>query len=70
MCIKLNARKESSDINRRGEKCNMKCRMHTNNLLKEQEDKCICRLSTFYCGNGLNSRDEIKARSRVNYVGS
>ena len=25
---------------------------------------------TFYGGNGLNSRDEIKARSRVNFVGS
>ena len=35
--------------------------------LKDIEDKWICRLGTFYPPHGLNTRDEIKARSRVNY---
>ena len=35
--------------------------------LKKQEDKWICRLGAFYGENGLNSRDEVKARSRVNF---
>ena len=47
-----------------------KCRCYECEKLKKQEDKWICRLGTFYGGNGLNSRDEIKARSRVNFVGS
>ena len=38
--------------------------------LKKEEDKWICRLGSFYGGGGLNTRDEIKARSRVNFVGT
>ena len=46
-----------------------KCRCTECQRLKQQEDKWICRLGTFYGANGLNSRDEVKARSRVNFVG-
>ena len=35
--------------------------------LKDVEDKWICRLGTFNAPHGLNSRDEIKTRSRVNF---
>ena len=35
--------------------------------LKDIEDKWICRLGTFNPPNGLNTRDEIKTRSRVNF---
>ena len=35
--------------------------------LKSVEDKWICRLGTFNAPHGLNTRDEIKSRSRVNY---
>ena len=35
--------------------------------LKDVEDKWICRLGSFHPPHGLNTRDEIKARSRVNY---
>ena len=35
--------------------------------LKDVEDKWICRLGSFHPPHGLNSRDEIKTRSRVNY---
>ena len=47
-----------------------KCRCPQCLRLKEIEDKWICRLGTFNGPSGLNSRDEIKARSRVNFVGS
>ena len=47
-----------------------KCRCSECVRLKSTEDKWICRLGTFYGSGGLNSRDEIKARSRVNYVGN
>ena len=43
------------------------CRCNECQRLKDQEDKWICRLGTFHPPNGLNSRDEIKARSRVNF---
>ena len=37
--------------------------------IKNIENKWICRMGTFYESNGLNTRDEIKARSRVNFIG-
>ena len=46
-----------------------KCRCSECLRLKTQEDKWICRLGTFYGSNGLNTRDEVKARSRINFVG-
>ena len=57
-------------LERAGHQGGAKCRCYECEKLKKQEDKWICRLGTFYGGNGLNSRDEIKARSRVNFVGS
>ena len=47
-----------------------KCRCSECMRLKSTEDKWICRLGAFHGPNGLNSRDEIKARSRVNFVGN
>ena len=46
------------------------CRCLECSKLKTLEDKWICRLGSFYGKHGLNSRDEIKAKSRVNYRGS
>ena len=46
-----------------------KCRCSECQKLKNIEDKWICRMGTFYGSNGLNTRDEIKARSRVNFIG-
>ena len=46
-----------------------RCRCVECQKLKEIEDKWICRLGSFYGDSGLNTRDEIKARSRVNYIG-
>ena len=43
------------------------CRCSECVRLKNQEDKWICRLGTFHAPHGLNTRDEIKARSRVNF---
>ena len=43
------------------------CRCSECQRLKNQEDKWICRLGTFFAPNGLNTRDEIKTRSRVNF---
>ena len=45
-----------------------KCRCSECQRLKAIEDKWICRMGSFY-GSGLNTRDEIKARSRVNFIG-
>ena len=47
-----------------------KCRCTECQKLKDNEDKWICRLGTFYGRNGLNTRDEIKSKSRVNFKGS
>ena len=47
-----------------------KCRCTECLKLKELEDKWICRLGTFYGQHGLNTRDEVKSRSRVNFKGS
>ena len=57
-------------LERAGHQGGAKCRCTECDRLKKQEDKWICRLGTFYGKNGLNTRDEIKARSRVNFVGS
>ena len=46
-----------------------KCRCDECQRLKAIEDKWICRMGSFYGGNGLNTRDEIKSRSRVNFIG-
>ena len=46
-----------------------KCRCDECQKLKAIEDKWICRMGSFYGGNGLNTRDEIKSRSRVNFIG-
>ena len=35
--------------------------------LKDQEDKWICRLGSFEQPAGLNARDEIQTRVRVNF---
>ena len=43
------------------------CRCGECQRLKDQEDKWICRLGTFHPPHGLNTRDEIKTRSRVNF---
>ena len=43
------------------------CRCSECQRLKNQEDKWICRLGTFNAPHGLNTRDEIKTRSRVNF---
>ena len=43
-----------------------KCRCNICNKLKTVEDKWICRLGSFY-NHGLNTRDETKAKSRVNF---
>ena len=43
------------------------CRCLECSKLKTLEDKCICRLTTFYWKHGLNSSDKIKAKSKVNY---
>ena len=47
-----------------------KCRCYQCIRLKECEDKWIGRLGAFNGPNGLRRRDEIKARSRINFVGS
>ena len=46
----------------------VQCRCSECQRLKSQEDKWICRLGTFFAPHGLNSRDEIKTRSRVNFA--
>ena len=43
------------------------CRCSECQRLKDTEDKWICRLGTFNPPHGLNTRDEIKTRSRVNF---
>ena len=47
-----------------------KCRCDECLRLKSVEDKWICKLGAFHGPSGLNTRDEIKARSRVNFVGN
>ena len=44
-----------------------RCRCEICSRLKMVEDKWICRLGSFH-KHGLNARDEIKARSRVNFT--
>ena len=58
-----------AELDRAGHVGGARCRCSECLRLKQQEDKWICRLGTFYGNNGLNTRDEVKARSRVNYVG-
>ena len=43
----------------------VQCRCSECERLKSIEDKWICRLGSFH--NGLNTRDEIKNRDRVNF---
>lgn len=45
----------------------VQCRCSECQGLKNVEDKWICRMGTFNPPHGLNTRDEIKARSRVNF---
>jgi len=45
----------------------IECRCSECQRLKDTEDKWICRLGTFNAPHGLNTRDEIKTRSRVNF---
>jgi hypothetical protein len=47
-----------------------KCRCGECVRQKTVEDKWKCRLGSFHGASGLNSRDEIKARSSVNLVGN
>ena len=44
-----------------------KCRCSKYNHLKILEDKWIIKLGSFY-GDGLNSRNEIKSKSRGNWI--
>ena len=44
-----------------------KCRCSECQRLKDQEDKWICRLGSFNPPAGLNTRNEIKSRVRVNF---
>ena len=55
---------------RAGHQGGAKCRCTECIRLKTTEDKWICRLGSFYGLSGLNTRDEVKARSRVNFVGN
>ena len=59
----------TDQLNIAGHEGGAKCRCSECLKLKQQEDKWICRLGSFYGSNGLNTRDEVKARSRVNFVG-
>ena len=43
------------------------CRCSDGQRLKDTEDKWICQLGTFNPSHGLNTRDEIKTRSRGNF---
>ena len=54
-------------LNNTGHTGGIGCRCSECQRLKDQEDKWICRLGTFHPPHGLNSRDEIKTRSRVNF---
>ena len=47
----------------------VQCRCSECEKLKDLEDKWICRLGSFHAPHGINTRDEIKARSRVNFTG-
>ena len=53
-----------------GHQVGAKCRCVECLRLKGIEDKWICRLGASHGPSGLNTRDEIKARSRVNFVGN
>ena len=44
----------------------VQCRCRVCDRLKGVEDKWILRLGTFF-GGGLNTRNEIKSKNRVNY---
>ena len=57
-------------LDRAGHQGGAKCRCSECTKLKNCEDKWICRLGAFHPPNGLNSRDEVKARSRINFVGT
>ena len=35
--------------------------------LKDKEDRWILRVGSLYGGSGLNTRDEVKSKSRCNY---
>ena len=54
-------------LNEVGHTGGVSCRCSECQRLKNQEDKWICRLGTFFAPHGLNTRDEIKARSRINF---
>ena len=59
----------TDQLNIAGHEGGAKCRCSECLKLKQQEDKWICRLGSFYGSNGLNTQDEVKARSRYNVVG-
>ena len=44
-----------------------KCRCKECNHLKDIEDRWILKLGTFYGDSGLNTRDEIKSKTRGNW---
>ena len=44
-----------------------KCRCKECNHLKDLEDRWILKMGTFYGISGLNSRDEIKGKTRSNW---
>ena len=45
----------------------VQCRCSECQRLKDTEDKWMCRLGTLDTPSGFNTRDEIKARLRVNF---
>ena len=55
------------ELREAGHQGGAKCRCKICEKLKSVEDKWICRLGTFYA-HGLNTRDEIKAKARVNFL--
>ena len=59
----------SGEIDQGGSPGGPSCRCSECERLKCVEDKWICRMGSFYGDSGLNTRDEVKSRSRVNFVG-
>ena len=51
----------TDQLNIAGHEGGAKCRCSECSKLKQQEDKWICRLGSFYGSNGLNTQDEVKA---------
>ena len=55
------------ELTRAGHKNGFGCQCDLCGILKAKEDKWICRMGTFHKPHGLNTRDEIKEKSRCTY---